>query len=309
LGKHRELLPALATAANTKWILGVRGVVGAVPQVFSEQARSTFKRYFSNILWYGDETVLGMSALDELYKCFACKPYPCGYVSRLVELGLSERGLFNSTSCSTSCRSDKPAGASDITSSLDAPIAIQQNKKYAGTISIPWQGEHTPKVIHNLAVALQSIGPEFGKWKIFLGREDGENGDKQENELRKLPHVSLEQPGREYGKALAASKIALIYGGYNSITDVLSLNIPAVVLLRSLKDKEQEQHLQQLQQKTGDQLCVIPEQLATAERLEQLMLNQLSLKLQNTSVNLAGASSAARQLASEVLNYKDLPPF
>ena len=280
LGKHRELLPALDTTSDTKWILGIRGVVGAVPQVFSDHARSTFTRYFSNILWYGDTTVLGSSTLDELSQTFGCKPHPCGYVSRLVELGYLQE---------------------------NTPATFQQTKKNAGTISIPWQGEHTTQVIKNLSAALQGIGPDYGEWKIFLGTETGEDGANQIDGLRNLPHVSLEQPGREYGKVLAASKVALIYGGYNSITDVLSLHIPAVVLLRSLQDKEQEEHLQRLQQKTGDQLCVLPEQQATAERLEQLLRKQLSLQKQHAKIHLDGAISAAQQLAGEILNHKDAP--
>ena len=274
LGKHQELLPALQAAKNTKWVLGVRGVVGAVPQVFSDHAQATFKQYFSQILWYGDETVLGHQAMDKLAECFACEPIACGYVSRLSELVHWQSNT-----------------ATTIKKSL---------KKYAATISIPWQGEQTPIVVRNLATAIQRIGPQYGDWKIFLGQESEQNGGNSCNRFDDLPFVSLEPPGSKYGEILAESKTALIYGGYNSITDVLSLNIPAVVLLRSLQDKEQEQHLQRLTMKTGDLFRTLPERQASAETLEQLLRNQLTSTPPTTGINLNGAESAARHLVRHV---------
>jgi len=277
LGKHRELLPALQAAKkNTKWVLGVRGVVGAVSQVFSDQAQATFRQYFSQILWYGDETVLGHQAMDELTESFACSPIACGYVSRLSELAHWQSNA-----------------ATTVKKSLE---------KYAATISIPWQGEQTPIVVKNLAAAIQRIGSQHGDWKIFLGQETEQNGNKKSsyNGFDDLPFVSLEPPGSKYGQVLAHSKTALIYGGYNSITDVLSLGIPAVVLLRSLQDKEQEQHLQRLTMKTGDLLRTLPESQATAETLEQLLRSQLTSTPPTTGINLNGAESAARHLGRYV---------
>ena len=35
--------------------------------------------------------------------------------------------------------------------------------------------------------------------------------------------------------------MAVIFGGYNSLVDVLALNIPAIVIMRSMQDLEQQQ--------------------------------------------------------------------
>ena len=269
-GKHRELLPALEAAKDTQWILGVRGVVGGVPQVFSGDAAKTFKNFFHSILWYGDETVLGHYALDELTDCFGCLPRICGYVSRLRELS---HWLENTS------------------------LKIRQTREYAGTISIPWQGEQTLAVVKNLATALGNIGPGYGTWKIFLGKAAGRQDKTADEWFQNLSHVSLERPGRQYIHALARSKTALIYGGYNSITDVLYMNLPAVVLLRDMQDVEQQQHLQLLARHTGKQLRILTEEKASATALEQLLRHQVAQPPQQLrTVKLNGAETAAHSL-------------
>jgi len=269
-GKHRELLPAQQASRDTQWVLGVRGVVGAVPQVFSDDARETFKHHFHKILWYGDEAVLGHTGLKELNTCFGCAPIACGYVSRLGELARWRK-------------SEQP-----------------EIKKYAGTISIPWQGEQTLAVIKNLATALKKIGPRHGRWNIFLGTNTEQPENNPDQWFKKLPHVHVQPPGSQYAQSLTHSKTALIYGGYNSITDVLCLNIPAVVLLRTMQDQEQQQHLQQLTRHTGHQLCILPEHEATPERLEQQLHAQLDRQLPAPSIELNGAETAAHALAQSI---------
>ncbi len=271
-GKHRELLPAQEASKNTQWVLGVRGVVGAVPQVFSDDARETFKRYFGKILWYGDQRVLGRSGLDELNRCFDSPPVSCGYVSRLAELVHRRKNR-----------------AAEI-------------KKYAGTISIPWQGEQTLAVVEKLAKALQKIGPQPGRWNIFLGTNTEQAGNNPGQWFKELPHVHVRPPGSEYAQALTRSKTALIYGGYNSITDVLSLNIPSVVLLRAMQDEEQQQHLGLLARHTGNQFSILPEDEATPERLEQLLRAQMDRRLPEPTIKLNGAETAAHALV-QTLTY------
>ncbi len=269
LGKHKELLPALQSAKNTQWILGTRGVIGAVPQVFSKPAIVTFQKYFKTILWYGDSKVLGDAAINDLGKRFSCTPIECGYVSRLSELSHGQGKKSDNT------------------------------KKYAGIVSIPWLGEQTSEVVFNLAKALKNIGPEHGPWKLFLGSENKHQDQNPGHLLKGLSHVSLEPPGNQYAQVLPRSKIACIYGGYNSITDVLSLNIPAVVLLRSLQDEEQQLHMQRLVQHTGKQLQTLSEQEATTTALENAFRRQLAVTREVTSIRLNGAEAAARHLAQQ----------
>ena len=118
-----------------------------------------------------------------------------------------------------------------------------------------------------------------------------------------LPHVSLEPPGRQYAELLPHSKTALIYGGYNSITDVLSLNIPAIVLLRNMQDEEQQQHMQRLNLKTKNQLHTIPEHEATAEALEHGLRCLLVTTPTATGILLNGAQTAAQYLARMLETY------
>jgi len=270
-GKHRELLPAQEASRDTQWVLGVRGVVGAVPQVFSDDAREAFRLHFHKLLWYGDEAVLGHTDLKELSTCFGCAPIPCGYVSRLGELARWRK-------------SEQP-----------------EIKKYAGSISIPWQGEQTLTVIKNLVIALKKIGPQHGRWNIFLGTNTEQPENNPDQWFKELSHVHVQPPGSQYAQSLTHSKTALIYGGYNSITDVLCLNIPAVVLLRAMQDEEQQQHLQQLARHTGHQLRILPEHEATPEKLEQLLRAQLGCHLPAPVIELNGAETAAHALVQSIL--------
>jgi len=150
-GKHKELKYALEMSlkANTKWVLGIRGVIGFVPQVKSNLASEVFKKYYSVLLWYGDSSVLGNDSMQQLEKQFSISPIECGYVSRLSEI---HKLLKNKH------------GA---------------NGKYAGTISIPWLGESTFDLIVKLAKAIGLLGAFYGKWKIFIGMEKGSKNEKK----------------------------------------------------------------------------------------------------------------------------------
>lgn len=267
LGKHRELLPAQQTAEDCQWILGVRAIVGAVPQVFSEMATQIFHRHFKDILWYGDAAVLGSSPMEELERQFHCAPVPCGYVSRLGELAYWQKQ------------------------------SQSKEKPYAGTVAIPWLGEDH-SLVENLARALEAIDPEYGPWNVFIGRETDQDGNKPSERFTHLSHVSMHPTGRGYARSLARSKTALIYGGYNSITDILKLHIPAVVLLRPMQDEEQQLHLQHITRHTGNQLRVLSEQTASAEALKSTLIEQLALQPLLPKINLNGAETAAHRLAA-----------
>lgn len=266
VGKHKELVEAQSLGNETEWIVGIRGVVGGVAQVFSSAAVDGFQRYFSHILWYGDSKTLGRSSLDELESCFSSTAHECGYVARLAELRSYQ----------------------DQTDPPDRDICC--------TVSIPWQSEETAAVLRNLSRALTSIGPQHGRWKLFVGRGDSDPARLFDH----LPHVDVELPGRAYGQALLRSKTAMIYGGCNSLTDTLSLNIPATVLLRAMADEEQQLHLEALVRKTGDLLHALPEQEATAEALEQGLRSRLTSASTSHHVALDGAEKAAHFLARQL---------
>ena len=139
-GKHKELIPALfASGNNTKWVLGVRGVIGSVAQARSDLARQIFADHYHALFWYGDSSVLGISHLQQLQAQYGREALECGYVVRLAELCSWNIGLLNS------------------------------DEKLAGTISIPWLGEKSMVFLACLAKALKNIPLSLGRWHLFAG--------------------------------------------------------------------------------------------------------------------------------------------
>ena len=139
-GKHKELVPAiLATnSRDTRWVLGVRGVVGDVVQASSTIAGKLFADHYSALLWYGDSSVLGSSHCRLLRETYNIDPVECGYVLRLAEFAMWNK---------------------DLQTTKTAP---------AGTISIPWLGEESGGFIECLANALKKIPSSFGNWHLFI---------------------------------------------------------------------------------------------------------------------------------------------
>jgi predicted glycosyltransferase len=265
-GKHRELLPALETSdKNTQWVLGIRGVIGGVPQTGSSLARKLFRKHYNRLLWYGDNRVLKSEQPDLLKSQYATDPQECGYVSRLQELGYLKK---------------------------KHPV----EKKAAGTIAVPWLGEHSRRVLQCIAGALKNIGPEPGNWHLFADLDPERHGQIL-SVLQQLPHCRLQPPGPGYIEALLNSQTAMIYGGYNSLTDVLAAGLPSVVLLRAMQDNEQQIHLRFLHKYAGSQLLSIEEQEVTIERIETALKKQLRKLSFSPEINLQGAANAARQLA------------
>lgn len=271
-GKHKELVAALehSGGTNTRWVLGVRGVIGAVPQLQSERGQRLFERYFSTLLWYGDRAVLGESHLLQLQRHFGVAPVECGYVSRAAEVSRLHD------------------------SSLLSP------QKLAGTISIPWLGESTAGLLTELAEAIRRLGPQWGAWRLFVGVDAGSEEEKTVQSLfGTLPNCFVEPPGSRYLSALAQSQCAVIYGGYNSLMDVLYRGLPTVVLLREMRDNEQQIHLNQLMHTTPHQFLVLSEAEATREDIYTALQRQLSQAApKRAGVNLEGAPRAAHTLVA-----------
>ncbi len=247
-GKHRELVSALSRTVNsdTLWVLGVRGILGAVSQAKSELAGSLFINHYYSLLWYGDSAVLGTSHLSQLRGQYKVDPVECGYVLRLAEYVLSNNL--------------KDEGATVL----------------AGTISIPWLGEKTLEFLSELAVALARVPKSYGSWHLYI--DPGPLTGTQKSVDRLFSEVDcclVEPPGRNYVRSLLRSKTALVYGGYNSVMDVVHSGVPALVVLREMKDKEQEVHLERIINATGGQFSTVSESVATAEELEECLLANL----------------------------------
>lgn len=279
-GKHRELLPALeACGANSDihWVLGMRGVIGDVTGVWSDDAVSVFRRCYKDIMWYGDRTVLGDKTPDRIGQHFGRKPIATGYVSRLAEW----------------CQLPSDAHADQ------APLAA--------TVSIPWIGEHTLPFLQALLRAAEEIGPSAGEWHIYLGRSRGGLSTQDAEEgFQRLPHCRLFEPGDGYLSSLMQSRMAVIYGGYNSLTDLLYLGIPGLVVLRNMADLEQQEHLDRLKNLFPNRLFSILEDECNPANLEICLRRQLQhAREKYTGVHLGGAETAADHLGRAAEVHRD----
>jgi predicted glycosyltransferase len=259
-GKRSELIPSIELIKDTKWILGLRGIIGQVADVWSELAATIFKKYYSALFWYGDESILGREALTAIESHFGLKPVITGYVSRLKEMRHWVDTSF-----------------------------VSRDKKYAGTVAISWGSEASMPVLNSLYYALSKIGDRYGEWQLFMNR-----GQKI---FHDLPFCTIQDLSPRYLYTLSNSKTAMIYGGYNSITDILSVNIPAVILLRGVDDREQEEHVKKLATLTTTSMIVMREDEVEPDRLNRALTEQLhASKPENSGINIDGAETAAKKL-------------
>lgn len=266
-GKHRELVEALEIdrADAPQWVLGVRGVVGSVKQAGTSLATELYKGYFSRLLWYGDRHVLGSEHIDGLRYRFGDTPVECGYVSRLIEQALV---------------SPNPAF-----------------RRYGCTISIPWFGEHTGSFFDKLVEALGLLGPDYGRFRIFFGGGDLRS---LRSRLEGLPHCSAERFGTSYVEALSGSRSAVVFGGYNSVIDAMAAGVPALVVLRNMADREQQEHLAALTGLEGSSLSTVMEDTCSVEQLYQELqaLMVTGFDPLAVEIDLGGAEKSAAILSS-----------
>jgi predicted glycosyltransferase len=111
-----------------------------------------------------------------------------------------------------------------------------------------------------------------------------------------LPGCRVEAPSKRYLHSLLHSQKAIIYGGYNSLMDVLSLSLPALVILRDMRDNEQQEHLDRLLECSADTLTTLTEECSN----DQLAVGLRNLAMLHQpspiALNLDGAKEAAQYL-------------
>jgi predicted glycosyltransferase len=256
-GKRDELLEAVKSSAETIWVLGVRGIIGQVEDVWAPGTIQFFKKYYSALIWYGDDRVLGHKQLEKLQNRYGMQPRVAGYVSRLKEI---EHWRGTSTS---------------------------SVKEYAGTIAIPWDSNASVAIVHTIHEVLTAIGDQFGTWHLFLKSNLQMFDD--------LPFCIVQKPGPGYLETLLHSKIAIIYGGYNSITDVLVTNTPSIIFLRGFDDLEQQEHVAMLAADEGTSMIVFDENSVDAVALKDAMVRMLRVARPDSNrLELNGAEETAR---------------
>lgn len=268
-GKHRELEAALAAGEQegTTWVLGLRAIVGGVRQVLADSARRLFAEHYRALLWYGDSDILGRQPLEQLAELYGRAPIVCGYVARLSELRFWRQ----------------PQG---------------RGGELAGTLAIPWLGEHSLTFLRTLAKALAEIDPRLGDWQLFV-EPAGDAALQAEivSLFADLPQCRLEPPsGRRYVEALLNSRMAMVYGGYNSLIDVLAAQLPALVVLRPMQDQEQELHLRSLLTAIPGRFRLIREDQVNPEQLRLALEGVQQEEISPVAVKLDGAVTAAQAL-------------
>lgn len=266
-GKREELYRALEETkdTDTRWGLGLRGIIGDDKDVWSDYSVQLFKQYYHSILWYGDTNVLGHDYLNMVERHFGVKPVETGYVSRLRETRY---------------------------------LLVPEKDPIAGTIAIPWGSDTTWALVRNIHSALAAIDDRYGRWCLFVPRE---KKDTIQELFKSLSFCTVEEVSERYVPSLLNSKVAMLYAGYNSLTDVMAAQISSVVLLRDVEDKEQEDHLARLLPFTKEFIHILRESETDAVTLQAALERQLHAPIwKDQTINIHGAEVAASVLAENV---------
>ncbi len=266
-GKRDELRPSLrlTKGTDTIWILGIRAVVGEVAAIWSALSKNAFQEHYHSLLWYGDEKVLGGEIPDAIGQYFATNPIVTGYVSRFLEM---------------------------------KHWTPYDSGKYAGTIAVPWLSETSLTFLENLYKALYELGEGYGRWKIFTDLKKIEaEADKIKIKFDDIPYCTVENVSDRYLATLANSRVAIIYGGYNSLTDIMAAKIPSVVIVRGMNDREQEEHVRKISQLKPNLIYVLKESETNWETLAEGLEKQLNVEVEDESeIMLNGAEVSAEKI-------------
>lgn len=268
LGKREELLPSLrlTKGTDTIWILGIRAVVGEVATIWSELSKNIYKDYYHSLLWYGDSNVLGEAIPNAIGQYFDTEPIVTGYVSRFLEL---------------------------------KHWASYSSERYGGTIAVPWLSELSLTFLQNLHRALLEMGDHHGRWRIFTDLKKLEaESQKIKLQFEDLSACTIENISDQYLATLANSRVAMIYGGYNSLTDIMAAEVPSVVIIRDMNDKEQEEHVSKISKAKPNLIYPLKESGVTWKPLVEALENQLSVEMEgDQKISLQGSEVSAHRIA------------
>jgi hypothetical protein len=146
----------------------------------------------------------------------------------------------------------------------------------AGTISIPWGTEATWKFVKKIYEAIKGTGESHGPWRLFV---DQEKKEKIQDLFRNLSFCTVDEVSERYIPSLVNS----------------------VVLLRDLKDREQQTHVDRLLPFIKDYVTVLTESNTDTQSLQQALESQLHAPpWHNETLNLKGAELSALTLAEGV---------
>ena len=270
-GKRDELLPSLKLTGDTDtiWILGIRAVVGDVEDFWSELSKNAFQKHYHSLFWYGDKKIMGDQNHNTLAQYFSTDPIVTGYVSRFLEM--QHWAPYNS-------------------------------EKVAGTISVPWLGENSLALLQNLSEAIYDLGERYGRWKIFTDLKKIEiEGSNIKSQFDAIPYCTVENVSDQYMSALANSQVAVTYGGYNSLTDILAARIPSVVIVRGMSDREQEEHVRKISRVKPNLIYALKEDAVNRKTLTEGLERQLNVEVAaEDEIMLNGAEIAAEKIVESL---------
>lgn len=272
-GQSNELLNALKSpyCSDIRWVLGMRAILGKVTDVWTEEAASIFREYYSGLLWYGDTTIHGLLPKRKLEDHFGCDAYETGFVSRAEEL--EKWGKIIQT----------------------------PSEKLVGTAAFSWCSYETLTVLESFLEVLQQFEEELGYWRIFIGSGcEGERKNKIFHDLYQLQHCSVELVSDQYLASLKNSSVSLVYAGYNTLTDLLWSKTPAVLIVRNVVSREQEMHMQILSTQVGNSVLILKEKEINPDLLYLSLRQQMRSIRLNNKINLDGAEVAARYLITKI---------
>jgi predicted glycosyltransferase len=261
LGKREELMTALkkSQSIDIRWILGLRAVIGNPKNFWSDLYRQTFETYYHYLFWYGDQMVLGKHQIKKIENHFGRTPKEIGYVSRMYET---------------------------------KQLLEKSENTFTGTISLPWLSLKSQTFIQTLKQTL-ALRDQTEKWKIFINNHDLPDLKKL---FADLANVCVQHVGEEYAHTILNSEMAVIYGGYNSLMDVTAAGIPAIVVIREMKDQEQDEHIRQLLDHDPDTMVMAQESHTDVNTFNQAISLLLKHGSKTRSFNIQGSSKAAREL-------------
>jgi predicted glycosyltransferase len=270
-GKREELRPSLKLTrdTDTTWILGIRAVVGEVEDFWSELSKNAFQEHYHSLLWYGDKNVMGNQIPDTLGQYFSTDPIMTGYVSRFLEM--KHWAPYNSG-------------------------------RYAGTIAVPWLSEASLALLENLSAAVYQLGERYGRWKIFTDLKKIETeASTIKSQFDAIPYCTVENVSDQYLATLANSQVAIIYGGYNSLTDIMAAMVPSVVIIRGMSDREQEEHVRKISQLKPNLIYALKENEVNRKTLAEGLEQQLTVEVKDRGeIMLNGAEVAAKKIVESL---------
>lgn len=278
-GLHRELTATLdylkSTLPNSKRVLLLRDILDTPQKTVDEWVRwhyhQTLQTYYQQILVVGMQSVFDLVQEYRLPLAIACKVRYCGYIRK-------------------SHRQAKPGESRAPANPL--------------VLVTPGGGEDGYSLIHTYLTGLKALENGFKQYPkqsfdslILCGPE---MPLEQQSELQQLaeayPSVRVEDFTNDLLSCLKAASVVVSMGGYNTITEILSLGRPAVVVPRVHPSQEQFIRANCFAQKNW--ISVVHPAQATGEVLMQAVLTQLEQPLSPPDdIDFNGVAQVAAHLS------------